>query len=196
MKMLRVSASVLAIVLVASTAQAANLLVNGSFETGDFTGWNSTGDNAFSGVQCTGTYVTSGQCGAYLGTLTTNAFLSQAFSAKVGDPLAISFNYLADGGTPSLLSVIFNNKTYFSATNPFTNDFQTVTFKAIAGATNTLQFTYRNDPGFLYLDDVSVVSTAAPAPTAVPGPIAGAGLIPLAGFGAAWFARRRKRVAA
>lgn len=31
------------------------------------------------------------------------------------------------------------------------------------------------------------------ATTAVPGPIAGAGLIPLAGFGAAWFARRRKK---
>lgn len=32
--------------------------------------------------------------------------------------------------------------------------------------------------------------------TAVPGPIAGAGLIPLAGLGAAWFARRRKQRAA
>lgn len=34
------------------------------------------------------------------------------------------------------------------------------------------------------------------AATAVPSPIAGAGLIPLAGLGAAWFARRRKRVVA
>lgn len=36
---------------------------------------------------------------------------------------------------------------------------------------------------------------AVPSSVAVPGPIAGAGLIPLTGLGVAWFARRRKQCA-
>jgi hypothetical protein len=35
-------------------AQAANIVTNGSFETGDFTGWTLSGDTTFNGVQCPG----------------------------------------------------------------------------------------------------------------------------------------------
>ena len=40
----------------AGPAQAAPqpVLVNGGFETGDFTGWTQTGNTTFNGVQCPG----------------------------------------------------------------------------------------------------------------------------------------------
>jgi hypothetical protein len=39
---------------VAGPANAAELVTNGSFETGDFTGWTLAGNTGFTGVECPG----------------------------------------------------------------------------------------------------------------------------------------------
>lgn len=71
-----------------------------------------------------------------------------------------------------------------------------LTFAATGLFTSASISTLANSP-FGYTQNLGSITYTSRAATAVPGPIAGAGLIPLAGLGAVWFARRRReRVAA
>src|SRR3954467_12399702 len=66
---------------------SANLVVNGSFETGDFTGWTQTGNTGFSGVECPGAPFAGpgdGNCDAFFGPVGSNATLSQTFATTIG----------------------------------------------------------------------------------------------------------------
>src|SRR5438270_2575967 len=103
-----VGGMVVAIGLAVGTAQAAvNLIVNGSFETGDFTGWTLTGNTGFTGVECPGAPFAGpgdGNCDAFLGPVGSNGTLSQSFPTVVGQVYSISFDFQPDGGAPSFFS--------------------------------------------------------------------------------------------
>ena len=70
----------------------ANLLVNGSFETGDFTGWTLTGNTGFTGVQGNfgGVDPEDGNFQSFWGPVGSDGFMSQTFVDNPGQALVVS----------------------------------------------------------------------------------------------------------
>lgn len=138
----------------------ANLVVNGSFETGDFTGWTQTGNTGFSGVECPGAPFAGpddGNCDAFFGPVGSDAILSQILATLAGRTYTIRFDFQPDGGTPSDFSASFGGTQLMSVTNPPASPYQVLAFNALATSANTvLSFHFRDDPGFLKIDSVAV----------------------------------------
>ena len=101
--------------LLSTQANAANLVTNGGFETGSFSGWTQSGDNTFSGVTTgianTGTYA------AFFGTIGGTGSISQTIATTVGQQYLVSFALQNDGGTPSVFTSMFGGSTVYSITN-------------------------------------------------------------------------------
>jgi hypothetical protein len=136
-----------------------NLLTNGGFETGDFSGWTESGNTDFNGVQCTGpgAAVKEGNCSAFFGAIDTPALLSQSFSTIAGTVYDFRFSALFDGGSPGSFAAFVNGISVLSLTDPSSVGFQTFDFSFLAtGTTSTILFSSRDDPGFAFLDAVAV----------------------------------------
>jgi hypothetical protein len=148
---------------------AASIVTNGGFETGDFTGWTGTGNTSFNGVQCPGPgpSVFQGKCSAFFGPVGSIGGISQALSTVAGQSYQISFALSSpDGGTPASFSALFGGNTLINLTNPPASTFVVYNFTSTAGsASTTLAFNFRDDPGFMFLDAVSV--DAVPEPTSL-----------------------------
>jgi hypothetical protein len=165
----------------------ASLVNNGSFETGDFTGWIQTGNTGFAGVTCPGG-APGGNCFGFFGPVGSDGGISQSLATTPGASYIVDFFFQPDGGKPSDFSAIFGGTTLISLTNPPGSAFTEYTFVVTAtGASTDLAFNFRDDPGFLFLDEVSVNET--PLPAALPLFAGGLGVIGL-------LARRRKGKAA
>ncbi|MES2391130.1 MAG: hypothetical protein V4555_05790, partial [Acidobacteriota bacterium] len=75
------------------SARADELLVNGGFETGDFTGWTVANNDSFTTVTAAdGIFVpTGGTYFAEFGTQGSDATVSQTFTDTVGEYLTLTF---------------------------------------------------------------------------------------------------------
>ncbi|PSB21285.1 PTPA-CTERM sorting domain-containing protein [Phormidesmis priestleyi ULC007] len=170
-------------------AQALNLVSNGGFETGDFSGWTQSGNTGFTGVDSAS--ANSGNFGAFFGPIGTPGFLSQTLATVAGQTYNLSYFLKSDGGKPNSFAVSAGSEVLSTFTNlafPFTSSPAENTFSFIAQAPSTvLKFAFQQDPAYLRLDDVSVTSTS----TAIPTPALLPGLIGL-GFGVL---RKRKAAA-
>ena len=145
-----------------------NIVLNGGFETGDFTGWTVTGggnfvdDGSSAGITPhTGIYV------AEFGAVGEVDYLSQTLSTTPGASYLLSFWLNSpDGETPNEFLVSWNGTVLFDETDLPAFGWTNIQF--VVTATNTsmvLQFGGQDDPTYLALDDVSVVPTqAAPSP--------------------------------
>jgi PEP-CTERM motif len=179
------AAAALGLTMAASGAQAA--VINGGFETGDFSGWTQSGNTGWTGVSGS-PYNHSGSYGAYMGPVGSDGTLSQSIATIAGEMYDIRFWLMNNAGTPNDFNVSFDGNLLFSGVDlpPFA--FTEYSFNAIAsGASALLEFGFRHDPSFLGLDDISVDSLG---PTSVPEP----GTLGLFGLGLAGLvvARRRK----
>jgi hypothetical protein len=162
-------------------AANADLITNGGFETGDFSGWSQFGDTGFTGVD--GSSAHSGSFGSYYGpTDPAGGGIQQTLAANAGDQLQIDFWYRVEGAfTPNFMSASVGSTTLLSLTD-YTND-QFVHFSTVVTADSNnpmLSFTFFNSPSYWDLDDVSV--NVVPAP----------GSLALLGLGGLLAGRRRR----
>jgi hypothetical protein len=178
---------------------SANLLTNGDFETGSFSGWTTSGltcsgvGSGFSAATggCVGydtdTGPHSGAAAAYLGTAAGGGVISQSFATVAGDTYLVDF-FLATGAyqqaaSPNSLVVNAGGNVLLSIVNGAAQGFVHYSYEFLAtSSTSSLVFTHGNQPSFFTLDDVSVTSVPEPSSLLLMG-------LGLAGF--AFFARRR-----
>ncbi len=176
----------MAILACAPAAFAQNLLQNGSFETGDFTGWTTGGNFEFSSVTSGAYYVYTGaQDGTFYGVfgpVSTPGTLSQAFTDNAGEQYTLSFWLAAVGDDPSSFSASFDGNTLISQSDPNTGgNWQQFTFTVTGTGHDTVSFGFQDDPAYIALDNVSVTPNTGSAPEPSSFLLMGSGVLGLAG---------------
>lgn len=161
---LAMAASAMALMLSLGTtsAFALNLVTNGGFETGDFSGWVKNG--SFMYVNSNNTL--SGSYSAALGSRGELGSLTQTINTLPGLLYELSFGLATSGGQPSEFHALLNGTTMFSTTNAGNTPYSLVSLFFTAGASPTeITFLERNDPGAFSLDNVSVDLAPVPEPS-------------------------------
>ncbi|MGA2174129.1 MAG: immunoglobulin domain-containing protein [Verrucomicrobiota bacterium] len=141
---------------------ASNLVQNGGFETGDFTGWTLAGNSSYSYVASGAAYAHTGNYSAQLGDNAYNfgygGSLSQPLSTTPGTSYRLSL-WLENstGLVPNLFLVSWNGATVFNQTNLTGQGWENLQFIVTAQSSVTLlQFEFEDELAYLGLDDVSV----------------------------------------
>ncbi len=179
----------------AGTASA-NLVLNGGFQTGDFTNWNiNVNDpNTFAIVQPADNGAPAGYSNeALLSTngLGYNASLSQTIATTAGQSYIVSFWLANDdfsktsnfqalwSGSTAALTLMTSNGSLPNTSFSNAFDYNEFQFEGVAtGATTTISFDFQNDNAVYHLTDVNASPTPIPATVLLFGP-ALAGLIGL-----------------
>ncbi|MDD5141210.1 MAG: immunoglobulin domain-containing protein [Verrucomicrobiales bacterium] len=151
-------------------------MLNGGFESGDFTNWNLTGDDTWTIVDTghnSGIAPRTGSYEAALGTAGSLGYLSQTVATTPGTSYLLSFWLNHSGGDPNDVFIVsWNGTTLLDETNPPAPAWTSYQFVVTATGTSTvLQFGYEaGDTDYLGLDDVSLQSQTniAPAVTIQP----------------------------
>ncbi len=168
--------SVALLLLGAAGTLSADIVVNGGFETGNFTGWTLNGNiddgGGMPAVFVTGAFVNSGDYAADLGAVTNNTLLDQTLSVTPLTSYKITF-FVSQGFDPdptnevtNFFSASFGGVTGLTLTDAPAFDYEMFSFYATTGVSQTsalLEFKTHNDVDFYNLDDVSVVATPEPA---------------------------------
>jgi hypothetical protein len=189
-------AAVTICVLFLTSGAFANLVTNGSFETGNFNGWTQTcsagcgGNNngvangplwGYPGAE-------NGSYWAWLADPSPGGTLSQTFADTAGTKYTFSFWLTAEGDVTSGFNAYWDGAQLLALTNPNTGKIWTeYSFTVTGTGSDTIQFAYFDNPWTLGLDNVVV--TPVPETTT---------LATLLGFGifnlAAVFGFRRKLI--
>jgi hypothetical protein len=164
---MRLFLSALLALLVSGTALAAPLVINGGFETGDFTGWTVAG--ASTGVVCSNGVIPahSGNCESLFSGAADS--LGQNITTIPGHSYTLEFwfHYRGSVGTGNF-SASWNGSPIFlqsdsGASSPPYSD-EVFPGLSVSSSSTPLLFTINNSNSSYLLDDVSVVDNGAAAP--------------------------------
>lgn len=158
----------------AKTASAEQLVVNGGFETGDFTGWTLSGNPSLIEVSSSDPH--SGTYAANVSTLInrfgTYSFLSQDLATTdfASSTYDLSFSIANDSDGTSLgggdgsgvlteFTVSWGGSTLLDLINEGPFDYRTYNFPGLtaSSATTNLQFGFKQLGAFWHLDDPGVI---------------------------------------
>jgi len=132
-----------------------NLVENGGFETGNFTGWGGSLNGA--SVTTTSSYAHSGNFGARLGPVDLLGYLTQTLATAAGSNYVLSLWLDNLGGPTNEFQIMWNGTTLFDGVNMAVFGWTNLQFEVGASSsTSTLQFGFRQDPSYFGLDDVIV----------------------------------------
>ena len=151
-----------------------NLVVNGDFETGDFTGWALSGNVAplSYGPQV---FVTSnaesGQYAAGLGSVGSDGTLSQDIQTTAGQHYTLDFWLANASGGPDDFSVKWNGQTLLALVYTSAQGYTEYKFDVVGTASKShLEFDARQDPSHWSLDSISVTPAVGVSPPPPPPP--------------------------
>ena len=174
-----------------NATSSANLVVNGGFETGDFSGWTTIPASTGSLFGVWDISPHSGTYDANFGGITSGAYdgISQTLSTVAGTSYNVSFWLMNDNTPPSSFQAYWggNQILTIDQANPFSYTQYTFTETATSNST-ALLFQGYQVPGYFYLDDVSVTPTTSAVPE--PSTLAMAGVAGLAGLAYSLLRRR------
>ena len=163
----------LALMVCRANAADANLLVNGSFETGDLTGW--TASSSYELYVCSGSFaacvgdpvgaVSGAEAGSYYlgdGYPSSLATISQGFADQVGVSYQVTGWVASDGGSPSGFTLSVGAVVFGTESPAQMQDWTEVGGGFVGTGFDTLTIATQNGPHFNFFDDFAVV----PAPEA------------------------------
>jgi hypothetical protein len=149
----------------ASSRADNNLIDNGGFETGDFTGWTATAVSYPIYVTGNPAFVHSGDFAAQIAGYSYGPdTLSQAVTTTMGQSYTLSFwRYINDGNPTTSLVADWDGAPVYAEvdTGPF-EQYQEISVNVVGTGSDTLEFLSANDPSETYLDDVSLTANSVP----------------------------------
>ncbi len=156
-----------ALVALSPLSAKADLIVNGGFETGDFTGWNLQHEAFPFAVGSAPEFpVHSGEFAAQIAGFSFDPnVMTQVIAGTVaGLTYTLTFWFEQSNALPNGLVVTWNGTPLVSESNSV-HAYQQYSFNVLANGSDTLKFTAYNNPSFAYLDDVSLNIAAVPEPS-------------------------------
>jgi hypothetical protein len=158
--------------LAAPLAANAQIVTNGGFETGDFSGWTLVGNQSpngglpADGVGHTGFFGDpphNGNFVAWFGQVGSLGGISQDVTLTPGDEYNLRYFLLNDGGTPSEFQMALNNVVDTDYVDPPAFGYTELGFNFLAtAATTNLTFEFRQDPFEFTIDDISITPGTGP----------------------------------
>ena len=153
----------------ATVEASISLVTNGGFETGNFNGWTQSGNTSATGVATSpmnGYVPHSGNDFAYLGPFGSPGTLSQTLATTPGHSYTLSFWLNSDGQGYNSFSASWDGLLQFSETTPVnSNPIRTgwVEYSVddlMSTGSDTISFSFQDNPTYLALDDVSVTDNS------------------------------------
>lgn len=142
-----------------TSASALNLVTNGDFETGDFTGWTTNGSYISMGSGFGSQFAANLGTGGTLGSLSQSGILTTP-----GQGYQLSFSLASSGGIVNQFQVLVNGVTLYSELNEASHPYGIYTFNFVADSLLTeLAFLERNDPGGFALDNIELAPIPEPS---------------------------------